>query len=276
MGKLKRRGVFPVIAVLALVIIGVAGGVFVYKFVDPFISRLQSQTDVSNILTIEGVKVTGNKVEIAVTNLGTGNVSISSVILVDPNTGALRAMGQVSETIGGGESKVLTVTFDRMVEVGKSYLLKVLGSGGATAASMVVRVRGSSYWDVTWYEVTSSSGSFGNDVGSDKWAQLNYNYNWGAGNVYNGYSDHIGYSASASIYFTSTSTTVTITTDDGMEVYIDGNPVFNGDAWKLQPATTYSKTVTIAQGYHYGTVKWYEWGGYAVSKLTITNAEFRP
>ena len=59
MRKLKRRGVFPVIAVLALVIIGVAGGVFVYKFVNPFISRLQSQTDISDILTIEGEKVMG-------------------------------------------------------------------------------------------------------------------------------------------------------------------------------------------------------------------------
>jgi hypothetical protein len=125
-------------------------------------------------------------------------------------------------------------------------------------------------WTFEWFEVTDSSGRFGSKLGESTYAGESYTFNWGGGEVYGGRSDCIGYVAKTVIYFKGLST-VTICTDDGMEVYIDGQSVFNGAAWHLQGPTPYQQTVSLSPGTHEVVTKWYEWSGGAYSSFSATN-----
>lgn len=125
-------------------------------------------------------------------------------------------------------------------------------------------------WTFEWYEVTDSNGGFGSKLGESSYAGESYTFNWGSGEVYGGRSSHIGYVAKTTMYFKA-ATTVTITTDDGMEVYVDGQPVFNGAAWHLQGATTYQQAVTLSPGTHEVSTKWYKWEDGSYSSFSATN-----
>jgi len=126
-------------------------------------------------------------------------------------------------------------------------------------------------WNFKWYTVTDDSGDFGSQLGQTTYAGTAYTFNWGTGPVYGGQSIHIGYQATTTMYFIA-ATTITIQTDDGMEVYIDGQAVFAGNAWHLQPPTTYTSTVSIQPGTHKVTAKWYQWEGGSYSSFSATNA----
>ena len=87
--------------------------------------------------------------------------------------------------------------------------------------------------------------------------------------IIGGYSDHIGYRAVRPLnLFKNKTLTVIVTTDDGIRVYVDGNPVI--DEWHLQGATTYTKQVEVSAGEHTLKVEWYEWEGSAVSTFKIS------
>ena len=126
-------------------------------------------------------------------------------------------------------------------------------------------------WNFKWYTVTNANGNFGQQLGETTYAGNSYTFNWGTGPVYNAQNTHIGYQATTKIYFTAT-TAITIQTDDGMEVYIDGQAVFSGNAWRLQPPTTYTTTVSLQPGTHQVTTKWYQWEGGSYSSFSATNA----
>jgi hypothetical protein len=87
-------------------------------------------------------------------------------------------------------------------------------------------------WNFKWYTVTDSKGDFGSQLGQTTYAGTAFTFNWAGIPIYDGQSTHIGYQATT-MYFTG-STTITIKTSDGMEVYIDGQAVFQGNAWKEQ------------------------------------------
>lgn len=125
-------------------------------------------------------------------------------------------------------------------------------------------------WNFKWYTVTDSNGVFGSLLGQTSYAGASYTFNCGTGAVYGGQSVHIGYSATTTMYFTG-STIITIQTDDGMEVYIDGQAVFAGNAWQLQAPTTYTKTASLQPGTHQVTIKWYQWEGGSYSSFSATN-----
>jgi hypothetical protein len=125
-------------------------------------------------------------------------------------------------------------------------------------------------WNFKWYTVTDSNGAFGSLLGQTSYTGASYAFNWGTGAVYGGQSIHIGYSATTTMYFTG-STTITIQTDDGMEVYIDGQALFEGSAWQLQAPTIYTKTVSLQPGTHQVTTKWYQWEGGSYSSFSATN-----
>ena len=128
-------------------------------------------------------------------------------------------------------------------------------------------------WYVEWFRVERSDGTFGSKVSESYFTSFSYSYDWGSGNVYDGCSDKIGYRAHALVEFLSSTSTIKITTDDGMQVYIDGESVFEG-SWRLQSPTTYTETISVKPGVHEVVVEWYEWGGYAVSCLSISDAHF--
>jgi hypothetical protein len=59
--------------------------------------------------------------------------------------------------------------------------------------------------------------------------------------------------------------TFTARTDDGIRVWVDGTLLI--DAWKNQPATTYTATRTLSPGDHDVRVEYYESTGWAVTRL---------
>lgn len=127
-------------------------------------------------------------------------------------------------------------------------------------------------WEFKWYAVNNANGDFGQQLGDSTYAGSSYTFDWGTGPVYGSKNTHIGYQATATLYFTAP-TTVTIQTDDGMEVYIDGQAVFAGNAWHTQSLTTYTSTVSLQSGTHQVTTKWFHWeGGVAYSSFSATNA----
>jgi single-stranded DNA-binding protein len=64
--------------------------------------------------------------------------------------------------------------------------------------------------------------------------------------------------------------TFTATADDGVQVYLDGTLVI--DQWKDQSATTYTASRTVTAGNHELKVEYYENGGDAVARFSVTAA----
>jgi glucose/arabinose dehydrogenase/PKD repeat protein len=64
--------------------------------------------------------------------------------------------------------------------------------------------------------------------------------------------------------------TFTATADDGVRVYLDGTLVI--DQWKDQSATTYTASRTVTAGNHELKVEYYENGGDAVARFSVTAA----
>jgi len=125
-------------------------------------------------------------------------------------------------------------------------------------------------WTFEWYEISDSNGNFRGKLGDSTYTCESYAFDWGNGEVYGGRGDHVGYIARTTMYFKGSST-ITIMTDDGMEVYIDEHSVFNGAAWRIQGQTAYQQNVPLSLGTHEVIVKWYEWEGPACSSFSATN-----
>jgi hypothetical protein len=171
------------------------------------------------------------------------------------------------------QKQLLSLTY--YYKQGDSLKLYIYNYGEESSTPKLILVDGEvvfwrTVWVFEWHEVTSSNGNFGAKLGESTLTGESYTFNWGGGEVYGGRSDRIGYLAKTSMFFKG-DTTITIRTDDGMEVFIDGQPVFNGASWRLQPPTTYQQTISLSPGTHEVVVKWYEWYGGAYSGFSATN-----
>jgi hypothetical protein len=92
------------------------------------------------------------------------------------------------------------------------------------------------------------------------------NFDWGSGSPDPKIpSDHFSVRWEGDFNFAGGSYVFNATGDDGIRVYIDGNPIIN--QWKDQPATTYSSTQNISAGTHRVKVEYYENGGNSVAKV---------
>ena len=69
-------------------------------------------------------------------------------------------------------------------------------------------------------------------------------------------------------FATTGSYTFTATADDGVRVYLDGTLIIN--QWKDQSPTTYTATRQVTAGNHEVRMEYYENGGGAVARLTIS------
>lgn len=70
--------------------------------------------------------------------------------------------------------------------------------------------------------------------------------------------------------FESGNYTFTVVADDGVRLWVDGQPIV--DQWNDQPASTFTKTISLSAGTHTVKMEYYENGGGAVAKLTWDKA----
>src|SRR5205807_10629525 len=102
------------------------------------------------------------------------------------------------------------------------------------------------------------------------------NNDWGTGGPF-GTSpvDNFSVSWSGSQYFTQGINTLSSTSDDGMQVWVDGQLVIDNNG--IHPATTKTATLTYTTGgFHAVLVTYYEATAQAVAKLSITSANNPP
>ena len=69
-----------------------------------------------------------------------------------------------------------------------------------------------------------------------------------------------------SVHFEGGTYRFTVTSDDGVRLYVDGKEVLS--EWKIQGPTTYDVDVALSAGYHWVIMEYYENGGYAIAKLS--------
>jgi hypothetical protein len=116
-------------------------------------------------------------------------------------------------------------------------------------------------WDVTWYSIIDSYGTFGDVIGSSKFPK-NFYYNPIS---YDDWFDHFGFKAKLYITLREDKTVIfRAGSDDGIILYVDGTPVIN--SWVLRPYTVDETRISLTAGMHELELWWYEWeGGQAAS-----------
>jgi hypothetical protein len=121
-------------------------------------------------------------------------------------------------------------------------------------------------WQAAFFNNTTLSG---NPVLSR--TDSGINFDWGTDSPGDGVNADL-FSArwTTNVYTTSGNYTFTVTTDDGMRVWVDGNLII--DAWYDQSATTHSTTVFMGEGNHNITVEYYENGVDAVAIVGVAPA----
>jgi hypothetical protein len=95
------------------------------------------------------------------------------------------------------------------------------------------------------------------------------NYNWGTGGPAGMPTDNFSVRWTGRFSFPAGNTTFTATADDGVRVFLDAAIVI--DAWRDQPATTYTATRSLTAGQHEVKVEYYERGGGAVAQVSWTS-----
>ena len=103
-----------------------------------------------------------------------------------------------------------------------------------------VQQRHHTRWQVSWFTY-SGTGQRGGTVGASGFGST-FNYNWLFGEVWGGYSDYIGFSATAEINMQRTGmVTFAVGSDDGLRLEVDGQVVI--DDWSAHPYR--ERTVTL-------------------------------
>ncbi|HIE15091.1 TPA: LamG domain-containing protein [Candidatus Bathyarchaeota archaeon] len=127
-------------------------------------------------------------------------------------------------------------------------------------------------WRFKWFEVADPSGTFKSKLGESAFPLEYFTFNWTGGLIYAGREGRIGFSAETEIYIEEPNIAVTIRTADGMEVYIDGRRIFDGNGWRNHEfPKIYERNVTLQPGVHILKVEWYVWEGISYASLHVTN-----
>jgi len=134
--------------------------------------------------------------------------------------------------------------------------IRVQRGGGNTCANIP-----SGQYCVEYYNSRNLSGSpiLSRNEGS-------INYDWGTASPGNGVNnDNFSARWRGRFNFDSGNYVFSATADDGIRVYVDGNPVI--DAWRDQGTTTYRQSRNLSTGDHEIKVEYYENGGGAVAQF---------
>ncbi len=100
-------------------------------------------------------------------------------------------------------------------------------------------------------------------------------FDWGYGAPAPGMlADHFSIRWQCTAHFPAGTYRFTATSDDGIRLYVDGQPVI--DAWYDHPVRTFTSEIALAEGDHKVTVTYYENTGLAVAKVSWTRAPAQP
>ena len=118
-------------------------------------------------------------------------------------------------------------------------------------------------WTATYWNNTDLSGG-----AVLQRAEANVNYNWADGSPQPGTVNTDNFSARWTRYIDVTPGTYsfTITCDDGMRLWVDGELIL--EAWYEHPALTLTAQKYLGPGHHLIKVEYYEKGGLAVAQLS--------
>jgi hypothetical protein len=96
-------------------------------------------------------------------------------------------------------------------------------------------------------------------------------FDWGSGAPAPGMlADHFSVRWKCTAHFPAGTYRFTATGDDGIRLYVDGQPVV--DAWFDHPVRTFTRDISLAEGDHEVIVTYYENTGRAVAKVSWTRA----
>lgn len=113
-------------------------------------------------------------------------------------------------------------------------------------------------WQVTWYTVTGE-GRIGASVGTQTFPAI-FSYDWGRGVVFQQYSDFIMFQATSTINVQrSGPVRFSVTSDDGVRLYVDGQLTIDKYDRPLFSPHQQSVVVNLAPGTHTLRLDWYEW-----------------
>ena len=118
-------------------------------------------------------------------------------------------------------------------------------------------------WQVTWYEITTLAdwvNPFGKQIGTSKFEDLNFNFKWGSGVVFDGRTEGIGFRATTRVIPLSNKLTIIIGANNGSRLFFDDKKVI--DNWRYYRYGHRRKTATV-EAIPFKptklTYEWYEW-----------------
>jgi hypothetical protein len=101
-------------------------------------------------------------------------------------------------------------------------------------------------WDRLWYAYSgTASNPWGQYLGpGPDEPNLTFDNDWGSGTLAYGRADYVGFVTSRTVNLPSGTWTFTVTSDDGVRLYVDDQLVI--DAWSIHPPTSYTYTITLS------------------------------
>jgi uncharacterized protein YraI len=143
-----------------------------------------------------------------------------------------------------------------------------LGAAFLLAVSiMLVQARPSLAADSTWTAKYWDNKNLAGDPVIVR-QENNIDHDWGQGAPNSITSDQFSARWKKTINFAEGAYRFDATMDDGMRIYLDGNIIL--DSWTDSQVHSMSATVNISSGDHVVKVEYYDAGGAAVAKMTIT------
>jgi hypothetical protein len=145
----------------------------------------------------------------------------------------------------------------------------LLGYGFKYAGDLDALIK-TSEWDVTWYQVIDSYGTWGDVIGHStlpaRFGRTTI--------IYEDVSEEFGFRATMTIELLRDDTVVFQTgSDDGIMLLVDGGVVING--WRLRGYTIDEAEFKLSAGKHELKLKYYEWGGGQDASFDVKLADWR-
>jgi glucose/arabinose dehydrogenase len=234
--------------------------------------------------------------ELTLTATDPGGLSDTDTVRIDPQTvdltfqtsptGLQLAVGQASQatpftrTVIVGSSNSASAPSPQTLN-GNSYGFQSWSDGGAQTHNLIAPATAATY-TATYQQVPAScptgqyqASYFANQTLAGTPATVRcetaIDNNWGSGSPPGTGVGPNNFSVrwvGTRSFATTGSYTFTATADDGVRVYLDGTLII--DQWRDQSPTTYTATRQVTAGNHEVRMEFYENGGGAVARLTIS------